>query len=403
MALIPILLSGLTARAQEQVTVTYTYSNLPVRIFPASADVVSVATIIVPRAIKMTKVAARVQILYPNSGDLKVYLYSPQLTQTILLEHDCSVQNIDTTFDDSASSLWKDTCPTEAGRGPFRPDQPLSRFNSDDSSFGVWQLAVQNDRSDSRSGWIREFSLTISGTAQASPITNAQTVLNVGSLSGGGTVAPGELLSIFGIGLGPSSGVSAAAGAWPTELGGTTVTIDGTPVPLTYSSLFEVQIQAQFNLTPGSTATLQVKFNNQSTSPVLLSIVNAAPGLYTKGAHGLGQVRAANQDGSANSRTQPAPRGSIVVFSASGLGAVNPPVAAGAVPPSNPLSTVAAGVAATIGGVPATVHFAGLAPGIPGVYQLNVEIPAGAASGTQEILIYSNGSSSQKGATIEVQ
>jgi len=73
---------------------------LPVRIFPASSDVVTIATIIVPRAVKMTKVTARVQILYPNSGDLRVYLYSPQLTQTILLEHNCSVENIDTTFDD---------------------------------------------------------------------------------------------------------------------------------------------------------------------------------------------------------------------------------------------------------------------------------------------------------------
>jgi len=351
----------------------------------------------------VTKVTARVQILYPNSGDLRVYLYSPQLTQTILLEHNCSVENIDTTFDDSASSLWKDTCPTEAGRGPFRPDQPLSNFNGDSSSFGVWQLAVQNDKSDSRTGWIREFSLTISGTSQASPITNAQTVLNAGSLSGGGTVAPGELLSIFGIGLGPSSGVSAPAGAWPTELAGTTVTIDGNAVPLTYSSLFKVQIQAPFNLTPGSTTTLQVKFNNQSTSPITLNVVNAAPGLYTKGAQGVGQVRAVNQDGTANSGAQSAPRGSIVVFYGSGLGAVTPPVAAGAVPPSNPLSTVTAGVTATVGGVPATVHFAGLAPGLPGIYQLNVEIPAGAASGTQEILIYTGGSSSQKGATIEVQ
>ena len=43
----------------------------------------------------------------------------------------------------------------EAGRGPFRPDQPLSNFNGDDSSFGVWRLAVENNASNSRSGWRR--------------------------------------------------------------------------------------------------------------------------------------------------------------------------------------------------------------------------------------------------------
>jgi uncharacterized protein (TIGR03437 family) len=67
------------------------------------------------------------------------------------------------------------------------------------------------------------------------------------------------------------------------------------------------------------------------------------------------------------------------------------------------LSQVVGGAVATIGGVPATVLFAGLAPGIPGVYQLNVQIPTGAASGTQELLVYANGNFSQRAATIEVQ
>jgi hypothetical protein len=138
--------------SQQSVTVTYDYNGLPLPILPDSADVITLATVTVPRALKTTKVTAKVQLQYPNSGDLNVYLFSPEGTRTILLEHDCSVANVDTTFDDAAPSLWRDFCPVEAGRGPFRPDQPLSNFNSDNSAFGVWTLAVENNQSDSRSG-----------------------------------------------------------------------------------------------------------------------------------------------------------------------------------------------------------------------------------------------------------
>jgi uncharacterized protein (TIGR03437 family) len=113
-------------------------------------------------------------------------------------------------------------------------------------------------------------------------------------------------------------------------------------------------------------------------------------------------VTATNQDGSANSTLHPASKGGIIVFYASGLGAVSPPLAEGTVPPVSPLS-IAPGVTATIGGVSAPVQFAGLAPGFPGIYQLNVQIPPGAPSGTQELIVYSNGSSSQRAATVEVQ
>lgn len=402
MAVLLVLLAGLPARAQQAVTVTYTYSNVPLRIFSSSADAVTVATIVIPRAIKMTKVTAQLQIQYPDTGDLKVYLYSPQFTRTVLLQNDCAVANIDTVFDDSAQSVWREVCPVEAGRGPFRADEPMANFNTDDSSFGVWRLAVQNDRSTTRSGWITQFSLTISGIAQTSPITSSQTIANSASGSGEGSVAPGELISIFGVNLGPATGVSAGAGALPTTLGGTTVSINGTPAPLSFSSSFEVQVQAPFDLTPGSIATLQLMFNNQSTPPISLGVQNAVPGVYVRGATGTGQIDAANQDGSANSKEHPAPKGSVIVIYASGLGVVYPSIPAGMVPPVSPLSVIAGGVGASVGGVGATVQFAGLAPLIPGVYQLNIEVPLTARSGTQELLI-ANGNSSQKAATVEIQ
>ncbi len=310
--------------------------------------------------------------------------------------------NVDTTFDDSAPSPWKDFCPSQAGQGPFRPDQPLSNFNSDDSSFGTWSLWVENDSSDSRSGWLSNISLTITGTPLAAPAARSTTVVNAASFQGRGVIAPGELVSIFGVGLGPQTPVSAPSGNLPTSLGGTTVTIGGASVPIAYASSFRVDFQAPFNLTPGSTATIQINFNNQSSIGVQVDVVAAAPGLFTRSVDGTGQIMATNQSGSTNSVTNAAAKGSIVAIPASGLGVTNPVVAAGTAPPNSPFSTVT-GVQAFVGGAPAAVQFAGLAPGQPGLYQLNIQIPADVRSGAQEVVIFVSGQSSQKGATIQIQ
>src|SRR5262249_5214548 len=162
------------------------------------------------------------------------------------------------------------------------------------------------------------------------------------------------------------------SGPLPLTLGGSSVLLNGSAIPIEYSSSFEVRAQAPFSLTAGSTATIQVNANGQSSSAVTLSVVSAVPGVYTNTGTGSGPVSAINQNGSANSILHPAPKGSIIVFYASGLGAVTPPLAEGAVPPNSPLS-IAPGVTATIGGGSAPVQFAGLAPGFPGVYQINVQ------------------------------
>jgi uncharacterized protein (TIGR03437 family) len=398
-----VCLSAYGALAQQSVTATYTYSGLPVPVFNDGADVISIAGITVPRALKMTKVTVQLQVQYPNTGDLRVELFAPDGTRAILLEHDCSVANIDTTFDDAAQVEWEDFCPVEPGRGPFRANQPLANFNDADSSFGVWELHIENDSSDSRTGLITGFSLTITGTSQETPVTSANTIVNAAGFGNPGAIAPGELFSIFGFAIGPTPAAVPSAGALPTTLGGTTVTINGTAIPIAYAGLFRVDAVAPFNLSPGSTALLEVQSRNQTSPSVSLVVVNSSPGLFTFGNGGIGRVQAINQDGTINSSARPAARGSIITVYASGLGAVSPAVPAGSVPPNTPLSTVTAPVAATIGGQLATVQFAGLAPGIPGYYQVNLQVPETATSGPQELVIYVNGQSSQRGATIEVR
>jgi len=390
------------ALAQTTETVTYSYSGYPIPILTDDADVISVAGIIVPRALKMTKVTAKVNIGYPQVGDLDVFLYSPDGTRVKLLEGNCgSLRNVDTTFDDAAPQRFGEFCPAEAGRGPFRGNEPLSNFNNADSSIGLWVLAVENSRSGSRAGWLNAVSLTVTGTVQTQPYFRTDTVLN--SANGRfGVVSPGQVVSIAGTSLGPIDGVFAPAGAWPATLGGVRVTVAGTDVPIRYASSFRVDVQMPFNLPTGQVP-IQIFYNNNTSAVVNVTTQSTFPGVFAVQSGGAGQAKAVNQNGTLNSVVNPADRGSVVTVYAIGLGAVSPAVTAGQVPPSNPLSLVSNPVAASIGGVPATVLFAGLAPGYPGLYQVNLAVPAGAAAGTQELILSNAGNASQSGLTIQVR
>ena len=402
-----VLFSAAALAQTAPLTVTYSYSGLPLPIFTSSANLITIAGITVPRALVITHVSVQVQIQYPKSGDLKIYFYSPQGTRSILLEHDCSVANIDTTFDDGAPTLWKDSCPVEAGRGPFRSDQPLSNSYSDNSAFGLWTLAVTNDQSQSRSGWITQFSITITGIPQLGPVTTTTAVANSASVSAAGTIAPGEMISVYGSNVGPAIPVSASAGSLPTSLGGSSVTINDVPAPMAYASQYRLDVQVPFSVTPGSNATVQVNTGSGSaalrSAPISVPVNAAVPGIYTNGVLGTGPASAANQDASANTLLNPAARGSIITIYASGLGAVSPALLEGAVPPLSPLSAVVGEVGAFIGGVPSTVQFAGAAPLLPGTFAVNIQVPSNARVGAQELVIYSNGISSQKGVTIYIK
>jgi uncharacterized protein (TIGR03437 family) len=400
-----LLLWVATAGAQTATTVTYSYDGYPLYIPIDSANVIAVTSIVVPDTLKVTKVTAKVVIQYPYVGDLNVFLYSPDGTRAKLLERNCGgLQNVDTTFDDTAQSMYSDYCPVTAGLAPFRGNEPLSNFNSSDSSLGVWRLAVENNGSDSRSGWVKGFTLQITGTQQVSPTFRADTVLN--SASGrSGVIAPGENITILGLGLGPAAGVTAPAGTWPTSLGGVSVSINGTDIPLAYASGFRIDGQVPYGMATTGPAAIQVRNTNTTTASALVSVSTqpTSPGVYTFDQSGFGAAKAINQDGKLNSVLTPARAGEVVTIYASGLGAVVPAIPAGQAGPTNPLSVVSQTVAASIGGVPAPVTFAGLAPGYAGIYQVNIMIPAGVPAGTRVIFVSNAGNTSQGLVTIEVQ
>ncbi len=406
LAMCGLLVLGLsTSPVQaQQATRTYTYTGAQVPIPYDGADLVVFGGIYVSRTWTISKVTVNVDVDYPRPGDLNLFLFSPQGTRTKLLEKNCESKGtlINITFDDAAASKYADFCPVEQG-GSFRGNEPLSNFNGQ-NSFGTWILATENNGSDDFVGWFRGYSITITGTAITStkPIFAAEGVRNAGSLLTG-PVAPGAALVLAGANLGPATGVAAPSGSLPNTLSGVSVAFDGSPAAIRVASASGLLIVAPFSLQPGTKTAITVTNAGIVSDPVTLDVSGVAPAILTQNASGTGVAKAVNQDGSINSSTNPAAKGSHFAFYATGLGTVTPTLMTGQAPPSSPLSTTNSSTTAVVGGIGAPVTFSGAAPTYPGVYQVNAQIPATAATGSNVLQIYSSGVPSQSGVVIYVK
>ncbi len=219
---------------------------------------------------------------------------------------------------------------------------------------------------DSSNNRIR--SLTPS-TVAPETTTASLAVVNAASLTGG-PFAPGEIFTVFGTGF---SGTQ------------TKLLFGATAATLFYTSATQINALAPASLPANSNATVSVVVNGMAVAESPTAVASAAPGIFTVD-NGTGGAAANNQDGSLNSASNPAPRGSIVSFYATGEGS----------------STGA--VTLTVGGYQAQVWYAGQAPGFPGLMQINAQIPGGfLAPGIQPVVLAIGGASSQAGVTIAIQ
>jgi uncharacterized protein (TIGR03437 family) len=169
-------------------------------------------------------------------------------------------------------------------------------------------------------------------------------------------------------------------------LGGTTVLANGTAVPLLYVSPNQINLQ----LPAGFTGALAIQVVRGAVPSVATPVVvmAEAPGiLAVSGTQGA----ILNQNLSLNSAANPATPGSIIQIFASGLGATNPPLAAGQAANSQPpFNITSSPVTVLINGQAVPVQFAGAAPGFAGLFQINATVPVlsgGASSVTLQIQI----------------
>jgi len=140
------------------------------------------------------------------------------------------------------------------------------------------------------------------------------------------------------------------------------------------------------------------------SAPVSVPVVAAAPGLAAADESGSGQGAILNQDGSVNSTTNPAARGSIVSLFGTGEGTISPPLYSGYLTISTPFSIPTQPVTVSIGGQPADIIYVGEAPFQPaGVFQINARIPAVIAPGNAPISVSIGGIATSKQITVAVR
>jgi minor extracellular serine protease Vpr len=230
----------------------------------------------------------------------------------------------------------------------------------------------------------------------------------VDAANGVSPVAAGSYVSIYGTGMVDSfyfpntlgqSGDSATTPILPLNIDGVTVSwdypagYDGTPAHyngapgfLTYVSPGQINLQVPWEMQGKSSA--QVKVTIDGISPgnvVTVPMATYAPAFFLNSGTVADALDYPNYH--LITLANPAKRGAVIQLYVNGLGPVSNQPASGTPALASPLSQTPQNPIVSIGNQPAQVVFSGLAPGFPGLYQVNVVVAANTPTGSQPITI----------------
>jgi len=274
---------------------------------------------------------------------------------------------------------------------------------------GANTIEVEYGGDNSYLGTAKQLSVTAPSAGSETP--KVTTVLDAASFQP--RVAPGGIIAVYGTNLSPGTG-SAPLVPLPISMAGVTCYIDGvifqglsllTPAPFYFASSGQLNLQVPFEIAPG-VRHLTIN-NNGKMATFTFTVDAAAPAIFTTNSEGTGQgsildaVKYTLVDAS-----NPATAGSsVLAIFCTGLGPVsNQPLDGSPAPVVLPLSETITPVMVTIGGTPpAAAPFAGLAPGLVGLYQINVQVPAASAKGNTVPVSISVGGTPSNTVTIAVQ
>ncbi len=209
-------------------------------------------------------------------------------------------------------------------------------------------------------------------------------------------VAPGEVVTLYGSGMATQT-ATAQSLPFPTTLGNVQVTMSFTPsgsstattesMPLYYVSPTQISGVVPYDVpTDGSFLTFQVSNNGTKSNSTKSYTGQTSPGVFTVPPGGIGDGAILDSKFNLVSSSNPGKVGDTVQIFLTGLGTVTPTVAAGAAAPSNPLSKADNMPDVYIDGIQANVTYAGLAPQLGGLYQINVTIPSGVTTNNDDSL-----------------
>jgi uncharacterized protein (TIGR03437 family) len=232
-------------------------------------------------------------------------------------------------------------------------------------------------------------------------------IQNAASYATAAAVSPGEMVVLYGAGMGPSAletlQVDGSTGLLETTVAGTTVSFNGFPAPVVYTSAGQVAAIVPYEIAGAATAQVLVNYQGKYVAAGTVTVAPSAPGIFTVGS-GIGQAAALNQDGSVNSVSNPVAAGSVIVFFLTGEGQTAPQGVDGKIASAVPYPAPVLPVTVTIGGQPATYFYAGAAPDeVAGVMQINANIPTGVTGNAVPVSVQIGTASTQNGVTIAVR
>jgi uncharacterized protein (TIGR03437 family) len=206
--------------------------------------------------------------------------------------------------------------------------------------------------------------------ATAGPVINAGGVVDAATY--GPALAPGSLASIFGTGLAATINggtFDSAIGAFPENISGVQVFVNGAASPLIYLSPQQINFAVPWDSLLGTPLNVEVLLNGVLSNAVPITLASTAPSLFGYESNGQMLTILTCPD----STPQP---GQYCTLWGNGFGPTNPPLADGTPAAAPPLPWTVNTCSLTIGGVAANVTYCGGAPGEV-VYQLNFVYPTG--------------------------
>ena len=225
---------------------------------------------------------------------------------------------------------------------------------------------------------------TAAGTVYIDPTGVVNTASSAPYTAG---VSPGDFLTLYnGVNLSNTNGLVVESGVpIPTSLSGVQVLIDGLPSPVFYVSPTQLSVLVPYDVSTFPVASIQVRNNGVLSNVVTMFVNTTTPGVFTANS-GLGVAAMLDFPSSGGyyivSESQPAHPGDTVAAYLSGLGAPFPSNAIGAVGPADGSGSLVNNIAVDVSGEDVgTLAYAGLAPGLAGLYQINFTIPADAVAG----------------------
>jgi uncharacterized protein (TIGR03437 family) len=235
-------------------------------------------------------------------------------------------------------------------------------------------------------------SAQVTGALRANPeppVVSAGGIVSSVSYQGE-PLAPGARVTIFGSELAPDAGDVVAV-------------IGGMRMPITGVGKDQVNAIIPYGLPVNTRHQLVIQRGEAYTIPEAVTVAAAQPAIHTKDGSGKGQGAIADGKGALMEPGNAATAGAEMTIFCAGLGEVDPKTEAGKPAEESPAANPKGEVSVTVGGMPAEVLEARLAPGHVGMYLVRATVPEGVAPGEAVPVVLTVAGQSSPPVTIAVQ